>query len=334
MGKLYSYELTLYTEAPVHIGSDKSYTSKEYIYENNKYYFPDMGEVYRVISSMGPKVVQEFEDFLLGESNYKRDSRQRKQARLIEFLRNHNIRQRDFAGYSLEGYGLVNKKKAEDSGSINEVSAFIKDGIGRPYVPGSSIKGAIRTILVNTYFKDIYPKDTDKRIPWGREDDIFSNIRVSDGRPLKLDALVIVQKWDYSFRQNKEKLNAIPLYREAIRPKVRMRFSITCEGEEAKNIIANLGDFASKQYDAYVKKFLYALPSHYTTTHQNANGQYLYLGAGTGFWTKTMLHDYIKPSGSRKMRMVGDGVHKLTKLSSNQDDLAEMGKCRFTIEEN
>ena len=44
------------------------------------------------------------------------------------------------------------KKNNRDSklGTINEVAKFIRDPFGSPYIPGSSLKGAIRTILMNT----------------------------------------------------------------------------------------------------------------------------------------------------------------------------------------
>ena len=40
------FKFNLFVLGPMHIGSGKKYTKKEYIYENEKYYFPDMGELY------------------------------------------------------------------------------------------------------------------------------------------------------------------------------------------------------------------------------------------------------------------------------------------------
>ncbi len=35
----------------------------------------------------------------------------------------------------------------------NDVKAFIRDGMGRPYIPGTSLKGAIRSVLFNRFFE-------------------------------------------------------------------------------------------------------------------------------------------------------------------------------------
>lgn len=40
----HEYRLRLIAMAPVHIGSGETYTAKNYIYENENYYFPNMGK--------------------------------------------------------------------------------------------------------------------------------------------------------------------------------------------------------------------------------------------------------------------------------------------------
>lgn len=336
-----TYELSLTTLAPVHIGGNKTYTQKEYIYENDEYYFPDMDKLYSHICSLDSGLMNDFEDFLLdkGRYRYKRGAG----ARLINFLDNNRIKERNFGGYRIEGLGLEdprsNYKNRSRPANINVVSAFVKDGLNRPYIPGSSLKGAIRTILVNTYFKQKYPKDTDKRIKWGGVSDIFHNIRVADEITFSPEDLVLVRKWDYSKRRNREKENPIPLYRESLRHNHPLCFNITCEGEEACFLIKNLEGYAKEHYRAYYNKFLKFLNDNYITTLSNTDrdalDSYLYLGAGTGFWTKSMLHDFKKPRGHGRMRMIGDGVHKLTKLSNRNTEnyFVEMGKCRFEIKE-
>lgn len=41
-----TFKLSLLTLAPIHIGNGEKYTSREFIYENKKFYFPDMGKFY------------------------------------------------------------------------------------------------------------------------------------------------------------------------------------------------------------------------------------------------------------------------------------------------
>lgn len=41
-----TFRLSLLTLGPIHIGNGEKYTSREFIYENKKFYFPDMGKFY------------------------------------------------------------------------------------------------------------------------------------------------------------------------------------------------------------------------------------------------------------------------------------------------
>lgn len=44
-----------------------------------------------------------------------------------------------------------------------EIKTIIRDGFGKPYIPGSSIKGAIRSVLFHHLFRMIQPRSYDKR---------------------------------------------------------------------------------------------------------------------------------------------------------------------------
>jgi len=322
--------------APLHIGSGDTYTQKEYIYEKGYYYFPDMGKVYQEIQQKGSKVTETFESFLMQSGN--RNNRQN--PRLVQFLNDQRITTRNFGGYSIKETKLeLEADKKTPKGNINEVSAFIKDSYNMPYIPGSSLKGAIRTILVNQHFKG-------DQIPWGAKQgtqfsDIFHSIRVSDSKPLSATDLILAQKWDYSSKKSEAK--PLPVYRECIKPFTAIHFTITAIGEEAIQLLDSLGPLSNQQYEAYKRRFLKDFPSKYL----QKNVQYpLYLGAGSGFWTKTYM-DKADPSRFRrgKMKMVGNGVLKLTKapsvkykvngeirhLINNPDNLYEFGKCNFLI---
>lgn len=87
-----------------------------------------------------------------------------------------------------------NNARNDSLRNLNEIVAFVKDEFGNPYIPGSSLKGAIRTILVNEEFK------TDD-VPWKDGNNIFNEIRVSDSKPISVDNLTLVQKWDYNAKR-------------------------------------------------------------------------------------------------------------------------------------
>ena len=351
------YQFILRTVAPVHIGSGETYTPKEYIYEKGQYYFPDMGKLYQEIEKAGEAKVTMFEGFLM--QNGSQGSRQ--SPRLINFLRDSNIPSRDFGGYAIKETGhevaetSANRHGSQSTvptrvGRLNEVAAFIKDPYGNPYIPGSSLKGAVRTILINEVFKVDNNRNARFAIPWGAQrdrafSDIFHDIRVSDSQPIPTEKLILAQKWDYS--AIKGEARALPVHRESLKPFTEVLFTLTAEGAEAISLLDSLGKYANQHYAHYKEHFLNDFPDRYIQSHV----QYpIYLGAGSGVWTKTFIDEAKKnkEAFSRgKMRMVRNGVLKLTKapnvafmvkaerrnLIANPDFFYEMGKCMFYLKE-
>lgn len=344
-----TFKLSLLTLAPIHIGNGEKYTSREFIYENKKFYFPDMGKFYNKM--VEKRLAEKFEEFLIQTRPNARNNR------LISFLNDNRIAERSFGGYSISETGLESDKNLNSAGAINEVNKFIRDAFGNPYIPGSSLKGAIRTILMNTTPKwnnenaVKFKKENKKLIPWGpkkgeKYDDLFNAIRVSDSKPFDNKSLILVQKWDYSAKTNKAK--PLPLYRESISPLTKIEFEITTTTDEAGRLIEELGKRAQAFYKDYKAFFL----SEFPDDKIQANLQYpIYLGAGSGAWTKTLFkqaNGILQKRYSRmKTKMVKKGVLKLTKaplktvkipsgnhsLIKNHESFYEMGKANFLIKE-
>lgn len=344
-----TFKLSLLTLAPIHIGNGEKYTSREFIYENKKFYFPDMGKFYNKM--VEKRLAEKFEAFLIQTRPNARNNR------LISFLNDNRITERSFGGYSISETGLESDRNPNSAGAINEVNKFIRDAFGNPYIPGSSLKGAIRTILMNTTPKwnnenaVKFKKENKKLIPWGpkkgeKYDDLFNAIRVSDSKPFDNKSLILVQKWDYSAKTNKAK--PLPLYRESISPLTKIEFEITTTTDEAGRLIEELGKRAQAFYKDYKAFFL----SEFPDDKIQANLQYpIYLGAGSGAWTKTLFkqaNGILQKRYSRmKTKMVKKGVLKLTKaplktvkipsgnhsLIKNHESFYEMGKANFLIKE-
>ena len=347
-----TFQFSLLAMAPIHIGNGEKYTSREFIYEKGQYYFPDMGKFYNRMVEKGHG--QKFEQFLQETKPSARNNR------LISFLDDNRISNRDFGGYRIVETGLEIEKNNRDSklGTINEVAKFIRDPFGNPYIPGSSLKGDIRTILMNTNpdwnNKNVLQgkKENKSLIPWGAKkgqnyDDLFNAIRVSDSKPFRNDSLILVQKWDYSAKSLTPK--PLPLYREAIAPSTKINFTITTTTKEAGILMEELGQRAQAFYKEYKNFFLSDFPENKI----QPNLQYpIYLGAGSGAWTKTIFKQangilQERYQNSRTTKMVGKGVLKLTKapmesvnttqgsrkLIMTDESFDEMGKANFIIKE-
>ena len=283
---------------------------------------------------------------------------------MISFLLDNRISDRDFGGYRIKETGLETEENDNVSklGAINEVVKFMRDPFGTPYIPGSSLKGAIRTILMNTNpdwnnkkvvdTRGKRPKENKNMISWGAKkgkefNDLFNAIRVSDSKPFSNESLILVQKWDCSAKLLKVK--PLPLYREAIAPLTKVEFTITTTTAEAATLIEKLEDKALEFYKGYKNFFLKDFPEDKI---QDNIDYPIYLGAGSGAWTKTIfkqangiIQDRHKKPVQTKMK--GKGVLKLTKahilkqddsvqpskLIKNDESFYEMGKANFIIKE-
>ena len=351
-----TFQFSLLAMAPIHTGSGDKYTSREFIYEDGYFYFPDMGKFYNRMVEKGYD--QKFERFLQERKASASNNR------LISFLEDNRISDRDFGGYRIKETGFETEKNNIDSqlGTINEVAKFMRDPYGNPYIPGSSLKGAIRTILMNTNpawnnkkvvdTRGKNPKENKNMIPWvpkkGKEfNNIFNAIRVSDSKPFRNDSLILVQKWDH--KATTPLVKPLPLYREALTPGKIINFKITTTTKEAGELIEKLGEKAFEFYNDYKIFFLKDFPENKI----QPNIQYpIYLGAGSGAWTKTIfkqangiIQDRHKKPVQTKMK--GKGVLKLTKapilkqddsvqpskLIKNDESFYEMGKANFMIKE-
>ena len=277
---------------------------------------------------------------------------------MISFLEDNRISDRNFGGYRIIETKLETNNNYLRGGALNQVSKFIRDSFGNPYIPGSSLKGAIRTILMNTNpdwnNKNVVQDEKENKslIPWGAKkgqdyDDLFNAIRVSDSKPFSNDRLILVQKWDHKAKPPRAK--SIPLYREAIVPSTKINFTITTTTKEAGILIEELGKRAQAFYKAYKNFFLSDFPENKI----QPNLQYpIYLGAGSGAWTKTIFKQangilQERYQNSKTTRMVEKGVLKLTKapmervkttqgprkLIMNDESFYEMGKANFMIKE-
>ena len=345
-----TFQFSLLAMAPIHIGNGEKYTSREFIYENGYFYFPDMGKFYNRMVEKGYD--QKFERFLQETKPSPRNNR------LISFLEDNRISDRNFGGYRIIETKLETNNNYLRGGALNQVSKFIRDSFGIPYIPGSSLKGAIRTILMNTNpdwnNKNVVQDEKENKslIPWGAKkgqdyDDLFNAIRVSDSKPFSNDRLILVQKWDHKAKPPRAK--SIPLYREAIVPSTKINFTITTTTKEAGILIEELGKRAQAFYKAYKNFFLSDFPENKI----QPNLQYpIYLGAGSGAWTKTIFKQangilQERYQNSKTTRMVEKGVLKLTKapmervkttqgprkLIMNDESFYEMGKANFMIKE-
>ena len=137
--------MKIHALSPIYIGSGEKIGKKEYIYMpwKQRVVIPSIEKMYRDICGKG--LENEFVNYMLDNTS--------KGPSLGQWLGKHGFRESDFEKwkkYELDGGEAFLSSTARPK----EIEAFIKNAYGLPYVPGSSIKGMIRTALISYEIKN------------------------------------------------------------------------------------------------------------------------------------------------------------------------------------
>ena len=226
----------LETITPVHIGSGEVLNQIDGYYANGKWYRIDLNRVL-----MHPSV----------DINALTSEMSQRGFRWGDHLSRRNMDPAELSAYSLA---------CLQSPEEIEIREAIKTVDNRPYIPGSTLKGAIRTMLLKemlTESNDIYeeslnqlenlidrgPRGNPRReqparqienLAFGRDPnrDLFRALQVSDTAPLESDTLEIGMAWTVTLNQNGQLVQKIDGGREyknfvqQIQSKQRLTFTL------------------------------------------------------------------------------------------------------------
>lgn len=162
---------------------------------------------------------------------------------------------------------------------MNDLNTFVKDAFGRPYIPGSSLKGALRTAILNDLKEDT------------KENEVFAHLQVLDSETIDLENLKVYQKVDYS-----KTAKPLPLYRECLKPNTEITFTVSFDDKYLT--LKKIQNALHKTYQNYYIKWLKGVyDSHADELKKNTfaldqpsqnQGEIIYIGGGAGFVSKTL----------------------------------------------
>ena len=295
---LQAYELTLTTQGLLYVGSGKKLPRKEYVFNNRKQTVAFLNE-------------QAFFDLLI-------------QNELVELFEGYCMRQGgDLYTFLYKECGLnaaqvkpailyeVDASNAMDTEhTLKDIDCFMRDAKQRAYIPGSSVKGAIRTaLLFNAIQKERTRHDLidDRRgipeadyfhtlnlNPKKRDDavnSIMRGIQISDSLPIDDRNMMLTLKTDSAVNGQ---THAINLCRECVAPGTRIRFALTLDQSILKgkwmadSILEAIAAFADYQNQTYATRFTQPRESV-----QPAGRNLLMLGGGVGFFSKSLAYPYL-----------------------------------------
>lgn len=297
------FRIHLETIGPVHIGSGESIRKNEWLLDprTQTSTILDTRKFFKLLAERG--LLKEYENYVMSSK-----------LPLHRWLSEKNISKADIqraARYTLDTSGLDLK-----NGRIRDMTLTMKDPYGMPYIPGSSLKGALRNILLSELMREeAYDASKIKEIIYayrgstkkfllseskrmsehyfnskGRTEDeiidIMSGIRISDSNAVGLDSLTLCQKIDAG---TDGKTRNIPLIRECIRPGTEFEFELTIDKTQteitAEFIEQAICDFMTDYNEMYLKHF---------PEETQFKGMYIYIGGGVGFPSKTVLNRLLE----------------------------------------
>lgn len=212
------YTLELTVKGFVHIGNGETLGKKDYFQSNGKIAILD---VKKFVANLTPEQLKDYCEYLATPPE-RRDDKDNLQI----YLKQHNLL--GAAAKSI-AYVVESPLATARRGAIqyHDVFKFVKDPYGNPYIPGSSVKGMLRTALLNVLALDNKSlsekydaqlscsknrrdqgkaaKSLEKAAFWLEQpdkndahtlNDIMKYVSVSDSKPLSTSDLAFVKKFD------------------------------------------------------------------------------------------------------------------------------------------
>lgn len=310
--KFLNYEVTVQTIGPLSIAGDDKIGKKEYVIneKSHKLYVLNMRELFSYLTRF--HYDKEYVNSVLEDKYFS----------MGNFLVRKNI---DITkNPKLVKYTLDLPKNIETRNT--EIISMVKDPYFCPYVPGSSLKGAVRNAILNAvllegqnrrfereiqnsierqegekvsrtkYLKsesDLF--DTEIFNTLNKKEDkknavnsIFQGLTISDSKPLSTDCLILCPKVDvFSTYSRKGKNTLKNVVRECIKPGTKITFSVRIDKTLFGHDMQWVLNCIDKNYQNICTKF----NSSFENTITSGDKHKIYVGGGAGFVSKTC--DYL-----------------------------------------
>lgn len=315
-------EIELTCISPVHIGSGETLTPIEYVYdtEHQVIYFLDETKWRTYLFKQN--LLDSFIRYLKKNNHTNRSSKT-----LWEWVRKHNLSIEQIAEMSTI-MSPVEIHKDKRPKSVNNVQRVITHSDGMPYIPGSSLKGCLRTGLLAMWIaqhreaiRSYWSKAkycNFKRDRWGTQDlekRVFSRLEYTNSKTSEMvksclrglsisDACcveplthtLVLQKVDVAVKPYEiEPPNGQAIFRECIPPQTKLRFTITFDKTMMKPLgIHSITEViqASKEYTDFILAMEEEVfGAAYENQFTEATLADMILGGGTGFQSKTVFYN-------------------------------------------
>ncbi len=304
---LHKYDVYLTVKTPVFVGSGKEISKKEYIFlEDGNMGVLDMKKI--VVFLKKKHLQDKFEDFFLNDS----------EGSFYKWLYHNRIKENEI--YPYLRYTIPKGDTKLLRGTKDQIMEFSKDPYGKPYIPGSTLKGLFRTILLSEYIsgddrkrkylseslnkavnipqrnRNNYLKrdiktieanyfntlNKNKKKTEDAVNDILSGFIVSDTDSMEISDLILCQRIEKHIDGKEKRFNVL---RECLIPGTKIHFTLTIDESvisiKKEELFSAISDFNNIMFDCFISKF---------PNEDRPSDNVIYVGGGTGFLTKTIIY--------------------------------------------
>ena len=324
---LYRSYIEFQTLSPVFIGGGRELNKKEYIYDRNtgSIYLVDFRKMCEGLQARN--LLGAFEAYLMEDvqtQNKRQGTFQNRE--LFHFLKDNRVPETVYKNWYIGAVKVADKSM--NMHSAKSIQMFMRNAANEPYIPGSSFKGMLRTVLETNYYlenRDEADEMVD-RIHNARKQNRNKYLGDEDKR---IDVQSIHRKMFEVYNDNPEKTIAdqnndtlrglligdsqpislddmcicqkidltiygeqrpLNLVRECIKPGVRIRIPITID--------TRICPFSMKDILNAIREFNKNYIAQFTNHFQgapatNGNSTTFYLGGGAGYLSKTTKYLFI-----------------------------------------
>lgn len=314
LGHLQEYTLTLTTKAPVFVGSGVVYGKMDYIFDAARQTVSFINQTQFFQLLIDRDLIDKYESFILNK---------RPTDTIQYFLK--NICKLDAKTISSL---IVNRVSAADAldenHSLKEIQAFIRRADGRAYIPGSSLKGCLRTVLLT----NMLLRDSNKADPinikqleskylhtlqiTNKQSDmvnsIMRGISISDSEPIDEKNMILASKIDSLPNGFENKINVV---RQCVAPETKITFRLTLDQNilSDANILTELRE-AIRAFDAfYIQEYnsYFAIKKEFEDLFRD---DFIVLGGGSGFFAKNLIYPFYAPNHAKAVKTVSQSMQQ------------------------
>lgn len=332
---LYRSYIEFQTLSPVFIGGGRELNKKEYIYDRNtgSIYLVDFRKMCEGLQARN--LLDAFEAYLMEDvqtQNKKQGTFQNRE--LFHFLRDNRVPEMIYKNWYIGAVKVADKSM--NIRSAKSIQMFMRNAANEPYIPGSSFKGMLRTVLETNYYLEnrdkademadrIHKASQHVRNKYLNEEDqaidvqsmhrmIFRSIDNNPKEALKnqnndtLRGLLIEDSKPISLENmcicekidlmvsGKQKRNDI--IRECIKPGVRIQIPVTIDSRICPFTMKDILN-AIREFN---KNYMVQFTKHFHgAPATNGNSTTFYLGGGVGYPSKTVTYGIMNGDEAVKM---------------------------------